>query len=70
MEDLYKDFITGEEVKMIKEFLKSVNTFAITAGVLGYLVVLDLLPRFTIVVSVLAIGSLFLTHFLKKWTKE
>ncbi len=70
MEDLYKDFITGEEVKTIKGFLKSMNAFVIAGTVLGYLVLLDTLPRFTIVVTALAVGSLFLTHFIKKWTKQ
>ncbi len=69
MQDLYQDFITGEEVKAIKDFLKTVPAFAIAGAVLGYLVLLDTVPRFTIVVSVLAVGSLFLTHFIKKWVK-
>lgn len=69
MEGLYSDFINGDEVKMIKEFLKSVNTVVLTGSVLGYLVLLDLLPRFTIVTSVLAVGSLFITHFIKKASK-
>lgn len=70
MEPLYKDFINGEEVKMIKNLLKSLNTLVMVAVVLGYLVVLDLLPRFTVVVTVLAIGSLFATHFIKKWSAK
>lgn len=70
MKELYKDFINGEEVKTIKGFLKSQNAFVISGTVLGYLVILDVLPRFTIVVSGLAVGSLFLTHFIKKWTKQ
>ncbi len=69
MEELYNDFINGEEVKMVKNFLKAMNAITMTGAVLGYLVLLDMLPRFTIVVSVLAVASLFATHFIKKWSK-
>lgn len=70
MQDLYEDFIEGDEVRMIKELISKANTVITTASVLGYLVLLDLLPRFTIVMTFLAVGSLFVTHFVKKWSKS
>lgn len=69
MEDLYKDFIKGDEVKAIKTFLRKMDTSVITGFLLGYFVTIGFSPHLMIVVSALAVGTLFLTHFIKKWTK-
>lgn len=69
MEKLLNDFLNGEEVKMLKALVAQLNTVVMVGIVLSYLIILDLLPRFTIVISVLAIGSLFTVHFIKKWSK-
>lgn len=70
MEKLLNDFLNGEEVTMMKKLLKELNTGAIVGGLLAYLIFLDLLPKFTIVLTVLALGSLFATHFVKQWAKK
>ncbi len=70
MEKLYQDFINGDEIKLIKTLLKSVNAFVLTAITLSYLVTLYFMPHFMIAVTAFAIVSLFVTHFIKKWSKE
>ncbi len=70
MEKLYLDFINGDEVKMIKNLLKVLNTFILTGVALGYLVILYLATQFTIAITAFAIASLFATHFIKKWSKS
>ncbi len=69
MEKLLNDFLKGEEVKMLKGLIAQLNTIAMVGVVLGYLILLDLLPRFTIIITVLAAVSLFAVHFIKKWSK-
>lgn len=70
MEKLLNDFLIGDEVKMFKKLIAQLNTIAMVGIVLGYLVILDLLPRFTVVITVLALLSLFAVHFIKKWSKQ
>lgn len=65
-----KTFMNGEEMTMIKNFIKTANTL-VTVGIgMGYLVLLDLLPRFTIMMTVLAAVALYATHVVKKWARE
>lgn len=66
----YEDFTKGEEVSLIKNYLKNLNTLTILGVILGYLIMLDLLPKFTLAITVFGLISLVATHFLKKWAKK
>lgn len=70
MEKLYDDFIHGDEVKMIKNILKTLNTFVLTGIALAFIVMMTIATQFTVAVTVFAIASLFATHFIKKWSKS
>lgn len=70
MEDFYQDFINGEEIKMIKNFLASISVTFMVGAILGYLILLDLLPRFTLFMSVNGVVALFAAHFFRKWTNK
>ncbi len=70
MEDMFKDFINGDEVKAVKDALKRMHTLTITCIVLVYLVLLDKLALATLTLTLLAGGSLFAAHFIKKWSGE
>ncbi len=54
---------------MLKEMLKKTH-FMIIAGIaLGWLILLDLLPRFTIIMTFMVLVSIIITHIVRKWTK-
>lgn len=56
-------------MKILKAYLRNLNMLFIVGAVFGYLILLDLLPRFTIAMTFFGIMSLFLTHFFRKWVK-
>lgn len=70
MKDLYEDFIEGDEVMTIKHLVAKLNAFTATGAVFGYLILLDLIPKFTLYFTAMAVFSLFLTHFMRKWTAD
>lgn len=70
MEKIYLDFINGDEVKMLKNILKALNTFIISGITLIYIVFLCVATQFTIAITAFAIASLFATHLIKKWSKS
>lgn len=70
MTDPIKDFTKGNEVKGIKQFVKNMPITSVTLVVVGYLLLLTLLPKLTIVLTVFGAAGLFASHFIKDWSEE
>lgn len=69
MDDLFEDFLKGEEVKSIKTFLNSLPNSELAVLVAAFVGALALFPKLTICATLISIGSLFVAHAIKKWTK-
>lgn len=70
IEAFFKETVTSEEASALKKFVRSLSMYATLGIVFGYLVLLDMLPRFTLAVTLLAFIAFGLMHLLRKWAKS